>query len=235
MKSGTRSAASSLVLVLCLATLPHLGFAAQKKNSDRPILPYGYLDVDPVAAQAYDTKGEPVSRAVSALDVMNRKGWETIDKYFPTLGLPSEHEKPVDPNDPANHRFFAQLVSEDPSRSPTPLIVMIVSLNPAEISGPLKSLRDELMEATTVPDYLAWKLEDLRKATDALTQQQTSLTGVKYRAPKYKLSYLQSVQLFAMTVALLRKETKWKEWEQSSTRRAITISTCLTWKTLPAG
>lgn len=219
MSRFPNSAAGKILLLVCLAVLARPVVASQKKNPDRPVLPYGYLDVDPVAAAAYDTKGEPVARVMSSLDMMNRKGWETIEKYYPALGIPPEHETPVDPRDPGNHRFFAQLVSEDPGRSPTPLIMMICSLKPSEVSGPLKSLREELIEATVVPDYLAWKLDDLRKSTDALTQTRTNMTGVKYRSPKYDLSYIQSVQLFAMTVALLRKETKYKEWEQSVNKK----------------
>jgi hypothetical protein len=215
MIRAPKSAAASLTLLLCLALLPQPAPAKQNKASERPILPYGFLDVDPVAAAAYDTKGEPVARAMSSLDMMNRKGWETIEKYFPKLGILSDHEIPVDSGDTSNHRFFAALATEDPGRSPTPLVMMICSLKADEVSGPLKKLRDELMEAMNVPDYLAWKLDDLRKGTEALTDPRTSSTGVKYRGPKYKLSYLQSVQLFSMTLALLRKETKWKEWEQS--------------------
>jgi hypothetical protein len=207
------------MLGLVVAGALHVTAQNQPKTTDRPMVPYGFVKLDPISAGVYDSKGEPAARAITALDMMYRKGWESITKYFPGLGTPTEKEAPADPRDPENHRFIAQLVSEDTGRSPTPIIMMICSLKSTDVAGPLKGLHDELIDAIAVPDYSSWSLEQLRVATDALTQPRTNNRGVKYRAPKPKLSYKESVQLYAMTVSLLRKETKWKEWDDQMTRQ----------------
>ena len=216
-------APNSAVLVLTaaasFAALLVIAASADQKSSDRPALPYGFIKLDPVATEAYDSKAEPVARVVTALDLTYRRGWETIEKYFPELGIPAEREIPINPSDASDHRFAAQLATEDPGRSPTALVMMICSLDPSAVSGKLKSLRDELVDATNLPDYSMWTLHDLRHATDALTQERTNFAGVKYRAPRAGLSYKQAMQLYAMTVALIRNDTKWKEWEQAMNRQ----------------
>lgn len=94
------------------------------------------------AELAYNSKAEPVAMIVAAEDMMYRKGWETIEKHFPWLGYPSDALKQVNPRDPSDHRFLAQFVTEDPGRSPIPLISIICSLDARQVAGPLRSLRE---------------------------------------------------------------------------------------------
>ncbi len=199
----------SLVLVL----LPGMvwGLPAQKKQDpDRPKLPYSMLGLHREDIDAYDSKAEPVARVTEALLKMNQTGWQLIHKYFPTLGVSSvETEKKVHPDDAADRRFFGNYTNEDPSLSPMPLLCMIWSLPESQLSGPLKNLHDELVAAMRLEDYSTWKLDDLRKATAALTETTSTIKSVKYRTPKTRLSFKEALQLYAMTLALVRAETKW--------------------------
>ena len=90
-----------------------------------------------------------------------------------------------------------------------PLLCMVWSLDESEVSGALEKLRRELATAMQLDNYSTWQLDALRKAADELTQPATSAQGVKYRAPKKNLSFRQALQLYAMTIALVKMETKW--------------------------
>ena len=201
--------------MLALSSLPASlwGVPAQKKpNPDRPTLPYSMLGLHREDIDAYDSKAEPVARVSEAILLENRTGWDLIHKYYPTLGTSREGpEKRVHPDDPADHRFFASFANEDPAFSPMPLLCMIGSLPESQLSGPLKSLHNELAPAIALEDYSSWKLDELRKAVDQLTDATATRKGVKYRTPKRRLSFKQALQLYAMTLALVRMETKWAD------------------------
>ena len=200
---------------LVLSLLPGMawGVPGQKKqNPDRPKLPYSMLGLHREDIDAYDSKAEPVARVTEALLRVNQTGWDLIHKYFPTLGTsPVGAEKKVHPEDPADRRFFASYANEDPSLSPMPLLCMIWSLPESQLSGPLKNLHDELVPTMALEDYPTWKLDELRKAVDKWTVPATTVKGVKYRTPKTNLSFKQALQLYAMTLALVRIETKWAD------------------------
>jgi hypothetical protein len=224
---------------LVLSLLPGMawGVPGQKKqNPDRPKLPYSMLGLHREDIDAYDSKAEPVARVTEALLRVNQTGWELIHKYFPTLGTsPVGAEKKVHPEDPADRRFFASYANEDPSLNPMPLLCMIWSLPESQLSGPLKNLHDELVPTMALEDYPTWKLDELRKAVDKLTVPATTVKGVKYRTPKTSLlftpllppnagidpsmavvskmalSFRQALHLYAMTLALVRMETKWAD------------------------
>ena len=189
------------------------GVPAQKKpNPDRPTLPYSMLGPRRDDIDAYDSKAEPVARVNEALLSVDQTGWDLIHKYYPNLGTSREGpEKRVRPDDNAERRFFASFANEDPSFSPMPLLCMIWSLPGSQISGPLKNLHDELVPALALEDYSIWKLDELRKAVDKLTDATATVKGVKYRRPKGRLSFKQALQLYAMTLALVRMETKWAD------------------------
>jgi len=203
--------AGTLVLGLLPSSL--WGVPAQKKpNPDRPTLPYSMLGLHRADIDAYDSKAEPVARVSEALLRVDQTGWGLIHKYYPTLG--TSHEGPkkrVHPEDPADHRFFASNANEDPAFSPMPLLCMIGSLPESQLSGPLKNLHDELVPAMALENYSIWKLDELRQAVDELTDATATVKGVKYRTPKRRLSLKQAIQLYAMTVALVRMETKWAD------------------------
>jgi hypothetical protein len=193
-------------------------------SSDRPKLPRYFTVLDPTSSNVYDMKAEPVACVEQALKIMNERGWFLIAKYYPELGKFSDEREPrVNPQDPDDLRFIASFATEDPGRSPIPLISMIVSLSSAHVSGRLASLRRELLDATTLENYDAWSTTDLRNAIGKLTETQTDLQRVKYRAPKPNLSFKQSVELYAMTLALLPKETKWVESMQKAKAQGHTI------------
>jgi hypothetical protein len=224
---------------LVLSLLPGVvwGVPAKKKqNPDRPTLPNRMLGPHREDIDAYDSKAEPVARVIEGLMRVNQTGWELIHKYFPTLGTSlAGPEKKVHPEDPADRRFFASFVNEDPALSPMPLLCMVWSLPESQLSGPLKNLHNELVPTMALEDYSTWKLDDLRKAVDKLTVPATTPKGVKYRTPKTSLSsmpllppyagvdpsravvsktalsFKQALQLYAMTVALVRIETKWAD------------------------
>jgi hypothetical protein len=208
---------AAILLLTMLLSNAGMGDTSQKPSKPaRPEVPWGVVGLNPAQTGAYDSRAQPVAEALQALNAMNQRGWETIKRYYSKLGTESENASPkVSPSNPEDQRFFATFVTEDPGRSPLPLIVMICSLDSNEVSGRLKFLRDELLEATRLEDYSAWTAERLRLSIRQLTQEQTTDKGVKYRAPKRTLSFKESVQLYAMTVALLDKDTKWAKWQES--------------------
>lgn len=210
---GWIKVSTAKLLVLGLLPGSVWGTPDQKKqNPDRPTLPYSMLGPRRDDVDAYDSKAEPVARATQALMKVNQTGWDLIHKYFPTLGISvAGLEKKVHPEDRADPRFFASFVNEDPAFSPIPLLCMVWSLPESQLSGPLKSLHDELMPAMALEDYSKWKLDELRRAVDKLTDTAATTKGVKYRLPKRRVSFGQALQLYAMTLALLRMETKWAD------------------------
>ena len=212
-------------LLLSIALLASLsGAALDEPQSERPKLPRYFTSLDPISAGVYDIKAEPVGRVFDARSAMNEKGWELLAKYFPGLGTFSdEAERRVNPQDLDDHRFYAHFATEDPGRSPIPLLSMIVSLSPSDVSARLRPLQDQILPSIKLDDYSAWKLDDLRAALDKLTQEQTNLKGVKCRAPRRQLSFAQTVQVYAMTVALLRKDTRWTEWAQKAKAQHHTV------------
>ncbi len=177
--------------------------------------------------EAYDSKAEPVANATAALLAVNKTGWELIRRYFPSLGTPSAGAerlprtsdpelKPRDEPDSnaqssMDSHFVANYANEDAALSPIPLLCIVWSLPESEVSGRLKTLRQELTPAMMLDDYSVWKLNDLRKAVDGMTNPATTAQGVRYRTPKHDLSFPQALRLYAMTIALLRMETKWAE------------------------
>ena len=205
----------SIARLLVLGLLPGSVWGApnqKKQNPDRPTLPDSMLGPRRDDVEAYDSKAEPVARATQALMKVNQTGWDLIHKYYPTLGISvGGPEKKVHPEDRANPRFFASFVNEDPAFSSIPLLCMVWSLPESQLSGPLKSLRDELIPAMALEDYSQWKLDELRRAVDKLTDTTATTKGVKYRMPKRRLSFGQALQLYAMTLVLVRVETKWAD------------------------
>lgn len=181
-----------------------------KKNSDRPKLPYNMMGLGHDELDAYDSKGEPVASVTAALNAVNNTGWEVVHKYFPALGTsPEGADKKVHPEDAMDARILAYRLSEDATDSPMPLLCAIWSLPAAELSGRLKALHDELDSAMTLEDYSTWKLDALRAAVSDMTDPAKTAQGVKYRRPKTKLAFAQALRLYAMTLSLIRIETKW--------------------------
>lgn len=206
------------ITLLCLVVSgPPIWATSQKPgNTDRPEVPFGFTSLSPVQAGAYDMKAQPAAEALQALNAMTLKGWETIRRYYPKLGVVSETGgASVNPGDPEDRRFYAAFATEDPGRSPVPLISAICSLDASEVSGELKALREELLDAIRVEDYPTWTGERLRQTVRGMTQEQTTNKGVKYRAAKKTLSFKEAVQLYAMTVALLQKDTTWTKWSET--------------------
>ncbi len=184
----------------------------EKKSGDRPRLPYNMMGLSRDELDAYDSKAEPVAGATAALIAVNNSGWELIHKYFPALGTsPEGAEKKIHPEDPMNARIVAYRLSEDATDSPMPLLCAVWSLPVSALSGRLKALHDELDPAMALEDYSTWKLDALRAAVSDLTDPAKTAQGVKYRRPKTKLSFGQALRLYAMTVALIRIETKWAD------------------------
>ncbi|MGB9255307.1 MAG: hypothetical protein WCC25_10780 [Candidatus Korobacteraceae bacterium] len=197
------------------------------KDRDRPKLPYNMMGIQRQEIDAYDSKAEPVANATAALLAVNKTGWEVIRRYFPSLGAPpKEAEKRSHSDDPElrlrpeldsnaqlspDSHFLASYANEDAALSPMPLLCIVWSLPESELSGRLKTLHQELAPAMALEDYSGWKLNDLRKAVDGMTNPATTAQGVKYRTPKSNLSFPQALRLYAMTIALLRMETKWAD------------------------
>ncbi len=198
---------------VALSFLPCLLWAApsqKKPNPDRPALPDRMLGLHREDIAAYDSKAEPVAALTEALLAVNRTGWDLIHKYFPNTGTSSTgSEKRVHPEDPTDRQFFGNYANEDASFSPMPLLCMIWSLPEAQISGPVRDLHTALVQMMTLEDYSNWKVDDLRRAVDKLTGSATTGKAVKYRTPKAHLSLGQALQLYAMSLALVRSETKW--------------------------
>ncbi len=214
----------STLLVSFLLTGSALRAAAQSTKAERPQLPFGFTALSPVEVGIYDSKAEPSAEILQAINVMTLRGWETIRKYYPELGVVSENaSRSVNPGDPEDRRFFAAFVTEDPGRSPMPLVSMICSLDASEVSGRLKELRDELLEAMRIEDYSTWPADRLGQSIHELTQVQTTEKGVKYRAPKRTLSFKEAVRLYAMTVALLTKDTKWPQWRETARKLGYSL------------
>ncbi len=219
-------AKSVWLLLLAFASLSAVArpLPDDSNASERPKLPRYYTALDPISSNVYDIKAEPVARVAQALRAMHEKGWVAIAKYYPELGRFSDDaERRVSPGDFDDHRFFASFATEEPGRSPIPLISMIASLSPSEVSGRLAALRQELLKSTTLENYDSWQLADLNAAIEKLTESRTDVKHVKYRAPKTQLTFLQNVQLYAMTVALLRKDTKWVDWAQRTKAQGHTM------------
>ncbi len=183
----------------------------QNRNSDRPKLPYSMMGLQREEIEAYDSKGEPAADATAALLAANKSGWDLIHKYFPALGIAGKEEKKLHPEDPQDDRFFAAFVSEDAGGSPMPLLSIFWSLPESRLSGGAKALHDEITAAMVLDDYSAGKLDDLRQAVNSDTVPARTTKGVKCRAPKSGLSFQQALRLYAMTIALLRMETKWAD------------------------
>jgi hypothetical protein len=182
------------------------------KNSDRPKLPYNMMGLRREDIDAYDSKAEPVANTTAALLALNKAGWDVIHKYFPALGTESEGiEKRTHAEDRMDSRFFANYANEDAAFSPMPLLCVIWSLPESELSGRLKALRDQLAPAMALEDYSTWKLDDLRNAVNSMTNPAKTVQGVKYRTPKSSMSFAQALRLYAMTIALVRVETKWAD------------------------
>jgi hypothetical protein len=222
----TISFATTLVLSL-LVTGPSLWARSQKSNkADRPQIPFGFTALSPVEVGVYDSKAQPAAEALQVVNAMNVRGWETIRKYYPELGVVSEiASASVNPGNAEDQRFIAAFATEDPGRSPMPLVAMICSLDSNQVSGRLKVLRDELLKATSAEDYSSWTAERLRQGIQEMTQVQTSGRGVKYGAPRRTLSFKETVQLYAMTVEFLTKDTKWVEWEASAKKLGYALPT----------
>jgi hypothetical protein len=145
-------------------------------------------------------------------------------KYYPRLGTLTESAPTrVNPSNDNDNRFYATLATEDAGNSPIPLISMICSLDASTATGRLAHLRSELLPATQLPDYSTWDAERLRHTFEALTTEQTTVKGVRYRAPKNTLSFQQSVELYAILVTLLGKNDKWQEW-RDGTRKASAVT-----------
>jgi hypothetical protein len=228
----------TLGIVAALILIPEAVWCAPRekaKNPDRPTLPNIMMGVPREDLDAYDSKAEPVAAATGALMSLNQAGWSLIHRYFPTLGSQVQGPEPkLHPEDPDDHRFLAKFANEGPGLSPMPLLCMIWSLPESELSGPLKKMHDELEPTMIVADYSTWDLSQLRKAVNDWTYTTTTSKVVKYRTPKtdrpYKqtsrsnagitssieglskaaLAFNQALQLFVMTLALVRTETKWE-------------------------
>jgi hypothetical protein len=191
--------------------LPLMAGAQSSQKSERPKLPYNMMGLGRDEIDAYDSKAEPVANAASALTALNGSGWALIRKYFPRLGTDSEEQgKRVHPEDAMDTRFFASYANEDATRSPMALLSAIASLPVSQLSGKLLLIHDEVARAISQNEnYSAWPLDKLRQAVDSLTSNAKTVQGVKCRTAKHNLTFQQSVQLYAMTIALLRMETKW--------------------------
>jgi hypothetical protein len=200
-------------LVISLLACPVFGASSpQDKNRDRPKLPYNMMGLQREEIEAYESKAEPVGDATATLMALNKIGWDMIHRYFPALGRDATGEpKKAHPDDPMDARFLARYMSEDVASSPMPLLCAIWSLPGPELSGRLKALHDEVSPAMALEDYSAWKLDDLRKAVGDMTNPAKTVQGVKYRTPKANLSFPQALRLYAMTIALVRMETKWAD------------------------
>jgi hypothetical protein len=182
------------------------------KSGDRPKLPYNMMGLRQDDIDAYDSKAEPVASATAALMSVNVSGWQLIRKYFPKLGASGDFvEQRVHPEDTMDGRFFAGYMTEDAAFSPVPFLCIAGSLPPDDLSGRLKSLHDAIAPVMSLEDYSTWKLDDLRRSVSDMTTSAKTAQGVKYRAAKSNLSFAQAVRLYAMTLALIRMETKWTE------------------------
>jgi hypothetical protein len=210
MKRCAKSVSAGCVFIVGLPILLFAAPGQKKQDSERPTLPYQMLGLHQEDIDSYDSKAEPVAAATAATLTANRAGWQLVRKYFPDLGINAvEREWAAHPQDNEDRRFLAQYANEGPGFSPVPLLSMIWSLPSEKLSDGLKSLQEEVATASTLEDYSTWKLDELRKHVSDWTEPATTLKGVKYRRPKPRLTFAQALRLQAMTLALLRAETKW--------------------------
>ena len=227
-RASKSNRACTILILLGLAggTLEAWGYQQKTKNDNRPQVPWGVSKLSPVEIGAYDSKAEPAAEVLQALNVMTLKGWGVIRQYYPKLSVTSDTGSvSVSPHDPGDTRFYAAFANEDPGRSPIPLISMICSLEPGNVTGNLKSLRAELLEAIQVEDYSGWSEERLRQGVLQRTMELTTSKGVKYRGAKKALTFKESAQLYGMIVALLEKDTKWTKWQEQATKIGYTVPT----------
>ncbi len=207
-------------------TLQSWGSPQKTSGSGRPQVPWGSTSLSPLQIGVYDSKAEPAAEMRQALNAMTVNGWQVIRKYYPQLGESSENGGgSVNPRDPVDSRFYAAFANEDPGRNSVPLISMICSLEGSEVTGRLKSLRAELLDAIRVEDYSHWSEGRLLESVRQLTSEQTTTKGVKYRAAKQRLTFRESVQLYAMSLALLEKDTKWKKWQAEGESLGFSVPT----------
>ena len=204
--------ALSLVLLMLAASLCASDTPSKSKPSERPKLPYNMMGLGPDELDAYDSKAEPVANANAALTMLDTKGWQLIQRYFSNLGVSSPGaENLAHPGDATDNRVFANFLAEDATLNPMPLLCAIWSLPDSDLSGKLKQLHDQLKSDMTLEDYSQSGLDALRKGVNDLTEPAKTAKGAKYRQPKNKLTFTQALQLYAMTVALIRIETKWAD------------------------
>jgi hypothetical protein len=161
---------------------------------------------------AYDSKAEPVADAAAALTMLEAQGWRTIRKYFPALGTDAlDADKKVHPEEEIDGRTFSNHLAEDATNNPMPLLCAIWSIPDTAVTGRLKGLHDELLTAMPLEDYSNWSLARLRAAVEGMSDPAKTVQGTKYRRPKAKLTFRESLQFYGMTVALIRLETKWAD------------------------
>ena len=121
---------SALLLGLVLSGPPVYATSQKSNKPERPQIPFGFTSLSPVEVGVYESKAQPAAEALQAVNAMSVKAWETISKYYPELGKVSENAAPsVNPANPEDRRFKAKFVTEDPGRSPMPLVSMICSLD----------------------------------------------------------------------------------------------------------
>jgi hypothetical protein len=214
--TSRRPRASLIALAAVFASSLALGTDAKKSSqADRPQLPWGVTALNPIQTGAYDSKGQAPAEILGALSEVTLRGWAVIWKYYPQLGVkPESGSVSVKPADAADRRFYAPFANEDPGRSPVPLISMICSLEPGEVSGRLVALRAELLEGIKTDDYTQWNVEQLRQGVHELTRDAATSNGVKYRLAKKPLTLNQAVRLYSMTLELMNRDDKWATWQQ---------------------
>src|SRR3974390_450083 len=200
---------AAVLLAVCAATSTVVANDQKAGKPHRPELPLGVTGLNPIQTGAYDSKAQAPAEALGALNELTLRGWEVIWRYYPQLGIkPEEGAARVNPSDPADRRFYAVFSNEDPGRSPIPLISIICSLEPPDVSGRLKALRDELLAGIKLDDYATWRVDRLRLGVRELTQETSTPKGVKYRTPKKPLTFNEAVRLYAMTVELIARDDK---------------------------
>ncbi|HVO59421.1 MAG TPA: hypothetical protein VMT53_00730 [Terriglobales bacterium] len=205
----------AICLTIALASVSPVICDDQKaQHAKRPEVPWGATSLNPVQIGAYNSRAQSPAEALGALNELTLRGWNVIWKYYPRLGIKiDEGSASLSPRDPTDLRIHAVFSNEDPGRSPIPLISMICSLDPRDVTGKLRALRDELLADIRIEDYASWSLERLRTAVARLTQETTDHKGVKYRAPRKTLTFHESLELYAMTVELIARDDKWQKWQ----------------------
>ena len=210
MKRHVQAAITSCILTTCLSGLLSALPAQKKQDSGRPTLPYRMLGLHQEDLDAYDSKAEPSNAVTAAVISLNVSGWALIHKYFPAIGTSSAASgSRAATGDLIAVRYTANYANEGPGFSSMPLLCMIWSLPEDKLSGRLKRLHDELAPAMTLESYSSWTLDQLRQHVNELTEPATTPTGTKFRRPKQRLSFAQTLRLYTMTLALLRLDNKW--------------------------